>query len=503
MIAIHVGSEPAQAFEHRLRLYGVDDIHSVKQDQFSGPFKLAKALPGDHVLLVYDSNKLSNNDLRRLTLNTVRLPRLLSVWDGHEGDNIVAARVPWQSVQAAFEGPGSEADTRRVLEKVCQDLACKRYSLSDLSSGDATRVGGSFAKSGVMRYFRKIASGRGAIKLAEEMAFYQNLPETLAPLYPELLFIKEKAGEVAFGIQYHDIPNLRDLILNCAIGGAESANIIRKVLQFEYGRAYANFLEPTPENYLHDYHFHRVWRRIQITSDLDHSFNALIRAKWLNVNGKRIPNIPAMLHHLESNQQAHTRLTPEGVSKYVHSDLHLENILVDRQNNSFMLVDPRGYPVCDIYYDLGKLAHSYNGKYDLLHEGRHKCAGFTTCTADDSATIDFSFTCPTLVETYNEINTSMTSIVHEVMGATTPQRKSDIDLRTRFNEAMHFCSDMPFHIHPDANPNISVPIYATGALLLAETLEMLGLDPVECASLQERGLARLAEMGNTKWIFEA
>ena len=210
-----------------------------------------------------------------------------------------------------------------------------------------------------------------------------------------------------------------------------------------------------------------------------------------------------MLLRLEQDKTAAARLSPSGVSPYIHADLHLENILCDVEGERFWLVDPRGYPSCDIYYDLGKLAHSYNSNYDLLHEGRHEAS---YVLHGDTAVVDFSFTCTTLVDTYTELNRRMQPVVHDLLLATQRMQSTttskDIDLRVRFNEAMHFCSDMPFHIHPDARPSVAIPIYAIGAQLLVEVLRMLDIDVLSCADQQAEGLARLDAMGKQRWRFE-
>ena len=52
----------------------------------------------------------------------------------------------------------------------------------------------------------------------------------------------------------------------------------------------------------------------------------------------------------------------------IHGDLHFQNILVGDSSKNFILADPRGDKEgSDIFYDMGKLWHSFNGKYDLIH----------------------------------------------------------------------------------------------------------------------------------------
>jgi hypothetical protein len=78
-----------------------------------------------------------------------------------------------------------------------------------------------------------------------------------------------------------------------------------------------------------------------------------------------------------------------------------------------------------------------------------------------------------------------------------------VESRILFNEAMHFCSDMPFHIHPDASPNVAVAIYATGALLLAEVLEGLAIEPNFSEELHRSALNRSTDRAATEWRFHS
>lgn len=496
-----VAADITEALASLLTSYGVKGI--AKLDHEEGLKYLVDGESAeDEVAIVSAHPELTSLAIRRLTLNSVRLPTRVVVWDGPSQSSLVAARLPWASLrQSLIENEYSLEDAVLALTA---SIGLTVYTVQQFASTDALRIGGSFSKSGIRQHFYKHASGRGAIKLRDEVNFYQALPATLRGTYPELLFMDEDKESIWMGIEYKGFPNLRDLLLNLQISPAKAVQLLRQVLDYEFRSAYQGHLQPTPANYLHDYHYHRVWRRIQISNELDPNFKNLVSARWLEVNGQRLPNIPAMLLRLERDERAAARLDPGGVSPYIHADLHLENILCDVEGQRFWLVDPRGYPSCDIYYDLGKLAHSYNSNYDLLHEGRHETSFELR---DDTAVVDFRFTSKILADTYAELNRRMQPVIHDLILSTKQQLGStttteDIDLRTRFNEAMHFCSDMPFHINPNARPNVAMPIYAIGAQLLAEVLEMLGIDVLSCADLQEEGLARLDAMGKQRWRFE-
>lgn len=473
--------------------YGVNEVSKLNNEV--GLASLADRDDATEALFIYPHPELSNQAIRRLTLSSVRMSTTLLVWDGPAQSRLVAARAPLDVLrQCWIQNKGSLDDLVENLRKKDSVTSC---TIQQLTSNDELRVGGSFSKSGVRRYFFKHGSGRGTKKLLDEIKFYRSLPPTLCTNYPQLLFAEQNEQGVSMATEYQDYPNLRDLLLNLQIEPAEAVQLLQQVLDYEYRLAFRPYQQTTPENYLHDYHYHRVWRRIAISTELDPAFAGLVKARWLQVNGRRIPNIAAMLLRLEQDEGVAKRLNPRSTSPFIHADLHLENILYDVSGRRFWLVDPRGYPSCDIFYDLGKLAHSYNSKYDLLHEGRHETSYELR---GDTAVVEFSFTSSVLVDIYDELNRCMQPVIHDLLGA--HERKEDIDLRVRFNEAMHFCSDMPFHIHPDAKPNIAVPIFAIGAQLLAEVLRLLDIDVEACADQQSEGLCRLALMGERPWRFE-
>ncbi|KAK0636413.1 hypothetical protein B0T17DRAFT_613148 [Bombardia bombarda] len=493
---------PSHSIREVLTSYGLKDI--IDWDHISGSVPVREVSdPSSDVILVNADHALGNMAIRRLTLNSVRLPSTFAVWDGPSRQELVAARIAMPIFDQLFiQKQGPCGDLNDMFRKLVDNkLIRDSYTVQQFSDISSIRIGGSFAGSGIRRYFGKSASGLGAKKLRDEIRMYQSLPQELRTHYPQLLFAKDdEASGVTMGTAYEDYPNLRDLLLNMEITVPEAVGLLKQVLEFEFCQAFLGHKQAVPDNYLHDYHFHRVWRRIAISMDLDASFGPLVAAPWLVVNGERLPNVPAMLLRLEKDQSIAGRLRPDGVSPFIHSDLHLENILCDVAGSRFWLVDPRGYPVCDIYYDLGKLAHSYHSYYDLLHEGRHR-AEFSVSADGQTGHVNYEIHSRRLVERYSDLDNRMNEVVHELLEKH-GEKKEDIDLRVRFNEAMHFCSDMPFHINKGAKPCIAQPIYGVGAKLLAEVLQMLGIDLEECVGLQGEALARLAVMGKQAWRFE-
>jgi hypothetical protein len=86
--------------------------------------------------------------------------------------------------------------------------------------------------------------------------------------------------------------------------------------------------------------------------------------------------------------------------KRIHGDLHFQNILIGKEPSDFLLADPRGdLEGLDIYYDLGKLWHSFNGKYDLIHTD----ISHTQVLEDKHSNYKLSFGPQYLLDTYSSI----------------------------------------------------------------------------------------------------
>lgn len=481
-----------ESIEYELQRYGVSDVTTLYANDDLAELMDACS-PADEVIVIRSGRDLTPSMVRLLTLRSVRLPAHFIVWDPNDNGRIAAARLAHGDVmQLNFSNP---CDFDSELRKLSSARKLHQYTVDELVANDAVRVGGSFAKSGVQKYFRKRAEGRGSVKLGDERRFYARLPEPLRRHYPKLLFSHEEADAVCLGLDYVGYPNLRDLLLNLRITPEQAASVLKQVLEYEYNEVYLGYLTETPSTYVQDYHFSRVWNRLGVSVDLDPGFGPLIESRRLQVNGRIVPNIPAMLFALERSGRADAELAPPGVSPYIHGDLHLENILYDQESDKFWLVDPRGYPACDIYYDIGKLAHSYNGLYDLLHEGRHEVRHRVV---GDTAVVELGFRSPYLVGLYRRLKYAMRGVIEAIVRGDV----DEMDLKISFNEAMHFCSDMPFHISPAASPNVAVAIYATGALLLADVLEKMSIDLPFTGEFHRRGLSRMNEVNHGAWRLE-
>ena len=166
-------------------------------------------------------------------------------------------------------------------------------------------------------------------------------------------------------------------------------------------------------------------------------------------------------------------ISPTSASR-THGDLHFDNILINREKDDFILVDPRGNFDYDITYDLGKIWHSCHGLYDFIHSGK-----FTI--ERDGLKLDYRFEESDSLKEYNIVLQSLPSLLIDY-----DEIKNDDSwlIKTLFSEASHFASVAPFHIKMDGNENLAILCYIRGVELMNDFYE-LALEKVKSEQVIE------------------
>ncbi|MGK4008603.1 hypothetical protein WMF31_38705 [Sorangium sp. So ce1036] len=368
-------------------------------------------------------------------------------------------------VQRAVLVLASARPALRWIELIDELSRRFRIGTMPIAGGQQGLGGGSFARSRVVSTFRKTASGHGRQKLLDEIGFLKRVPEPLRALYPQVLRDGEDEAGVFMEQEFINWPTVRAHLLYRSTDPAEIVNRLRGLLHTLNEHSYQRDTERAPDDYLDKMHFGRVWKRLELTRELSPIFAPIIEAQEIVVNGRAHKNIPQLLREMEESSSLRSFALPAQVGPFVHGDLHFENILFDPETTRAKLVDPRGYPLCDIYYDLGKISHSTNGRYDFLHEGQFSLDWHQEGSRV-SARLDFPKT--PQIRTYDAINRHLHVWCHELTG-------DDMAAgRMLFNEAMHFCADMPFHIVGDGREARALAIYFMGVELINDFMMYWG-----------------------------
>jgi hypothetical protein len=141
---------------------------------------------------------------------------------------------------------------------------------------------------------------------------------------------------------------------------------------------------------------------------------------------------------------------PEFVGKWSHSDLHFSNIIIDREKESVVFIDPRGYSFCDYYYDFGKMWHSVNGKYEMI-------ATRQFVLNKDS----FSFQNNSVYAFLESFKSPLMRIFAEFSN----ESSSTVEYKTEWNEVMHFASLIPFMFDGDGKDERAMASFYVATIL--------------------------------------
>ena len=343
-------------------------------------------------------------------------------------------------------------------------------ALAEFRPRSATAIttlgGGSFAKSGVVKRFYKEARHPGAKKLQDEVNFLVNLPPSLQVYYPQVLRHGLVDGKVFMEQEYFELANFRQAIFQQHLRLEQAKQILTKLLECFFGDLYQQQVTTCSEQHLEQYYYQRVWHRLAYTMNLAPVFKDIIHARQIILNGQSYWNAPAMITYMQASPVFNRLIMPQHVSAYVHGDLHLENILIDTGAQNFKLVDPRGYQHCDVYYDFGKLSHSLNGKYDFLHQDKFR---LSYAILDNIVTADLQYSDQEALTFYATLERLLNDYL-----SVYPEQHSYT--KTLFAEAMHFCSDMPFHLQHDQVEQRAIAIYLIGVKIMHDCLQSLDVN---------------------------
>ncbi|MEK6871651.1 MAG: hypothetical protein AABX16_01995 [Nanoarchaeota archaeon] len=330
---------------------------------------------------------------------------------------------------------------------------------------------GSYAKVQVIEgVIRKEASKKGVGKLVDEINWINNLPKELKEHFPEIIRYDIDSPIVFSEMKYYPMNTLRRLIMEKMISEQEALKQLEVIFDFMFDKLYVLPVEEDTRNLVEDVYFNRAKNRLGEMSGLTPIFRRLLNTKKMIINGKEYEHILPILKKLEGDENLKKALHPHCIS-YIHGDLHLGNILADKENpHKFILIDPRGRVYGggiggDYAYDLGKIWHSLNGLYDFIHENKFS---IKNSVEEDvlTAEIDISDEENRLV--YKKI---LQSIPHMLQKYEKIRNDPYWYERTLFSEVIHFCSMLPFHREGDNYEKKPIALYLRSVILLNEFMD--------------------------------
>jgi len=351
------------------------------------------------------------------------------------------------------------------------------YSLKEMSGGerggDNKLIGGSYAELQKLMIVRKEVRGRGREKLVNEIKWLETIPQNLQHKFTKVRNYGIDNDCIWFEMDYHDLPCLRELILKGEIQATRAVELLEKILDFMFKEIYTRKVTKNKGGWVWKKHIVRVNYRLLQTKQEAPIFSRIMSAKKIVLNGKEYENIPFLIKEICERPLLLQKIEPKNL-RMIHGDLHFQNILVSLDDpDGFILADPRGeLSGSDLYYDMGKLWHSFNGLYDFLHTNMFSLK-LQINNEVVSAMVDYNS--PKIVKEYEKIKKELPKKLERY---NLIKQDPNWELKILFAEAMHFSSVMPFHLKNDGKEEKAIAMYLTGVRLLNEFFERFKVNKI-------------------------
>ena len=318
--------------------------------------------------------------------------------------------------------------------------------------------GGSYASLEKRLLIRKDARGEGVSKLVDEIKWLENLDDDISYKFPKVIDSYISEDYSWFDMPYYDLPNLRKCLLSGYFNEIDFKVYINKILSFVFDEVYSQKFQAPKSSWMHETHYDRVYTRLNQLESRAGAFQEILSAEYVYINGLKYKNLRDMIQSIEASESINNIVRPSCLYR-IHGDLHFQNMLIDKENDDFILADPRGeMEGSDIFYDMGKLWHSVNGLYDLIHTD----IAHSEMNITNNIEIKINYGSDKLLVLYSNLKAILLESLnaHETFS-------SDVNavMKMEFNEVMHFSSVMPFHIMNNGDENRAISLYCSSVII--------------------------------------
>lgn len=205
-------------------------------------------------------------------------------------------------------------------------------------------------------------------KIQAELYYYQNIPIEFKIFFPTIINNNTtNSNTSSYEMTYFNSPNLAELSLYWDIKAEGFLSIFQCISDFIIRSKHIK-TKITEDEYL-SFYINKTKNRLNEFSHFT-SNNLIENDRLLIINGKECFSFEQLITKVESRLK---KLYKETTFSFIHGDLCFNNIIVNTDDFSIKLIDPRGSFGSDkfsIYgdsmYDIAKLAHSSIYHYDYF-----------------------------------------------------------------------------------------------------------------------------------------
>lgn len=206
-------------------------------------------------------------------------------------------------------------------------------------------------------------------KFTNEIKWYLKMPKDLEYLTPRVFDYSTSYNDLFIAMEYYSYPTLHNIFVYGKYSIQKWDKILNLLLKTndEFRKYKLNLPKDEIDSALRKIYLDKTIDRLNNLRE-DETFTPFFTNK-ITINGKVYPSLNEIMDQLPNIIDGNLLNIDE--LSVIHGDYFFANILYDGTSNFIRLIDPRGdFGGFGIYgdprYDMAKLSHSLNGKYDFI-----------------------------------------------------------------------------------------------------------------------------------------
>lgn len=206
-------------------------------------------------------------------------------------------------------------------------------------------------------------------KLIDEIRWYLKLPDSIKYMAPRIYEYSLDIDNPFVSMEYYSYHTLHELYLYGDLKEEQWKTIFNRIKVIMDDMSKYTFKDTAKiKDSLNKMYSDKTFERLNVLEQNDYFKSFFVNN--IVVNEIEFPNLKILIEKLKTLIQEQLINTEEEFT-IIHGDLCFTNILIDDKLNFLRLIDPRGkFGKCDIYgdkrYELAKLFHCLDGKYDYI-----------------------------------------------------------------------------------------------------------------------------------------
>lgn len=204
-------------------------------------------------------------------------------------------------------------------------------------------------------------------KFIGEILWYLKLPSDIEYVRPRIFSYSTCYEDLYIAMEYYSYHTVHELFLYGGLSYQQWIDIFQRI-RFIYNdfRRYS-VQDGCIQAALKEVYLDKTRKRLDALRNQEYFAAFFVRP--IQINGRCYKSLDQICRLLESEVPA--RLYDVEVFRIIHGDLCFSNIMIDSNFSFIKVIDPRGkFGTYDIYgdqrYELAKLFHSVDGKYDFI-----------------------------------------------------------------------------------------------------------------------------------------